>query len=72
MLNPGLILQVGLLWGEGKERDRPGQQGAQRGHRAGQVVMVEHQRPFLLGLHLLLLLLILQVDLRIVGKGEER
>lgn len=39
--------------------------------------MVEHQRPFLLGLLLLLLLLIfllltLQVDLGIVGTGEER
>lgn len=38
--------------------------------------MVEHQRPFLLDLLLLLLLifllLTLQVDLGIVGTGEER
>lgn len=80
MLNPGCVLQVRLMWGDGKERDWPGERGAQHGHRAGQVVVVKHQRPFLLGLHLLLLshllfllllLLTLQVDLGIVGKGEE-
>ena len=30
--------------GEGRERAWPGEQGAQGGHRAGQVVVVENQR----------------------------
>lgn len=70
MLNPGHVLQVGLVEGWGKEWGWPGQQGAQGGPRAGQVVVVEHQRPSVLGLHLFLLRIHLfsapQVDLRIV------
>lgn len=55
MLNPGCILPVVLMWRRGQERGWPGWQGAQRGQWAGQVVVVEHQRPLVLGAQLLLL-----------------
>lgn len=75
MLNPGCVLRVGLMEGRGQEGGWPGLQGAQDGRGPGQVVVVDHQRPLLLHVRLLLLLLLtrsltLQVDLRIVQKGR--
>lgn len=75
MLNPGYIPQVGLTGGSGEEGGRPGQQGTRGGHQIGQVVMVKHQRPYLLHVHLLLFLLRLflwnlQGDLGIVQNRE--
>jgi hypothetical protein len=48
VLNSGCILPVGLVWRWMKERGGPGW------HGAGQVVMVDHHWPFLLGVILLL------------------
>lgn len=74
LLNPGHVLQAGLICGKGRKQRGPGARGFRSRHQAGQVVVVEHQRPFLRGFRLLvlptLLLLTLQPDLGIERKGR--